>query len=71
MMRRHDKVLYGMERMAEHAGNPLKIRMDKYEETWIISFVAGPAIIRTPISHFIVKPDAIFDLFCEELIKKL
>jgi len=68
----HQKVLDGLEKLANAEGYPLLIRMERMGNDWMIVFSAGNNTNLTmKLVTFAKAPELILEPFCEEMIKRL
>lgn len=69
MIDKHDRVITGLERLANADGHALEIKIFERDGEWMILFKGGSAQVFTKISSFSRHPQIVLDPFCEELIK--
>lgn len=69
-MTKWEKVLNGLEVLANKDGFPLEVRIERPQSTWNITFIAGNAAIQTTMENFINYPKTVLEPFVEELIRR-
>lgn len=68
----HQKVLDGLEKLANAEGHPLLIEVSRAGADWIIKFSAGNnAAVLMKLATFGAVPQAVLEPFMEEMIKRL
>lgn len=71
-MDKHDKIIAGLEKMANSEGYPLSVQTGRDQAgNWIIWFTAGPAQVYCRLSSFCRAPQIVIEPFGEELIKNI
>lgn len=68
----HEKVLEGLEKLANAEGHPLHITIDRDQGDWIIKFSAGSSsAVQTKLASFSRSPTIVLEPFCEEMVKRI
>jgi len=69
---KHQKVLEGIEKLANAEGHPLIITVERIQGDWILKFAAGNnAAVLMKLTSFAMVPQILLEPFCEELIKRM
>lgn len=69
-MDKHDKIMAGMEKMANAEGYKLSVDLTRDAAgNWIIVFTAGQARVYCRLSSFCRSPQIVLEPFCNELIR--
>lgn len=70
-MSQHGKVITGMQTLARHCKEELRVVVAQDQQgTWIIQFQAGElAAVRCTLQTFVAAPSIVLEPFTEELIK--
>lgn len=72
MSDKHEKILQGLEKLANAEGYKLEVKTSRDGNgNWVISFRAGNAQVHTRLSSFGMVPQIILDPFCDELVKQI
>jgi hypothetical protein len=72
MSDKHEKILQGLEKLANTEGYKLVVSTTRDSNgNWLISFSAGNAKVYTRLSSFATVPQIVLDPFCDEMVKQI
>lgn len=66
-----EKVIQGLEKLANAEGYKLDISVKRAEHHWIITFRAGQAAVQMYLGAFARAPQRVLEPFCEEMCKQI
>jgi len=66
-----EKVIEGLEKLANAEGYKLEITTKRGDHHWIITFRAGNAAVQMYLGSFARAPHRVLEPFCEEMCKQI